>query len=128
MIIDLLTAFAASALALAALGLYGTLSYAVARRTREIGIRVALGSPIGLVRRLIVRQGLALSVFGLLLGVAISLVLGRLLESQLFAIEATDPLTLASVAFLLLGVAIVACWIPASRAARIDPITALRAE
>jgi putative ABC transport system permease protein len=128
MIIDLLTAFAASALALAALGLYGTVSFAVARRTREIAIRVALGSPMGLVRRLIVGQGLALSVCGLLVGVVMSLVLGRLLESQLFEIEATDPPSLTSIAFLLLGVAIAACWIPASRAARIDPIAALRAE
>jgi putative ABC transport system permease protein len=128
MIVDLLTAFAASALALAALGIYGTLSYAVARRTREIGIRVALGSPIERVRRLVVGQGLTLSVCGLFAGVAISLALGRLVEAQLFAIKATDPLSLMSVAVLLLGVAIVSCWIPASRAARIDPIIALRSE
>lgn len=128
MIVDLLTAFAASALALAALGLYGTLSYAVARRTREIGIRVALGSPIGRVHRLVVGQGLALSVCGLLSGVAISLALGRLVEAQLFEVKATDPLSLTSVAVLLLGVAIVSCWIPASRAARIDPIIALKSE
>ncbi len=128
MIIDLLTAFAASAMALAALGLYGTLSYSVARRTKEIGIRVALGAPIGRVRRLVIRQGLVLSVFGLLVGIATSLAAGRLLESQLFEIKANDPLNLLSVAVLLLGVASVSCWIPASRAARIDPIVALRAE
>jgi predicted permease len=128
MIIDLLTAFAASALGLAALGLYGTLSYSVARRTREIGIRVALGAPVGRVHRLVMGQGLALSAFGLLTGIAISLAMGRLLEAQLFAIKATDPLNLASVAVVLIGVAIVACWVPASRAARIDPISALRAE
>ncbi len=128
MIADLLTAFAGSALALAALGIYGTLSYSVARRTREIGVRVALGSPTGQVRRLVMGQGLALSICGLLVGVTISLALGRLLDAQLFAVQATDPLSLAEVAVLLFGIAIVACWFPASRAARIDPIIALKSE
>jgi putative ABC transport system permease protein len=128
MIADLLTAFAASALALAALGLYGTLSYAVARRTREIGIRVALGSPIGRVRRLVMGQGLALSAYGLLTGIAISLAMGRILESQLFAVTASDPLSLTEVALLLLGFAIASCWLPAARAARIDPMIALKCE
>ncbi len=128
MVVSLLVAFAAAALALAALGLYGTLSYAVARRAREFGIRVALGEPVGRVRRLVIRQGLELSALGLLSGGAISLVLGRLLEGQLFAVKATDPLSLTVVALVLLGVALVSCWIPASRAARIDPIMALRAE
>jgi putative ABC transport system permease protein len=128
MIKDLLTAFAASALGLAALGLYGTLSYTVARRTREIGIRIALGSPVGRVLRLVVRQGLALSICGLLAGVAISLVLGRFVEAQLFSVKASDPFSLVDVTALLAGVAIVSCWIPASRAARIDPISALKSE
>jgi putative ABC transport system permease protein len=128
MIADLLTAFAGSALALAALGLYGTLSYTVARRTREIGIRVALGSPIGTVRRLVMGQGLALSVYGLLSGLAISLGIGQILESQLFAVKADDPQSLIEVALLLLGFAIASCWLPAVRAARIDPIIALKSE
>jgi putative ABC transport system permease protein len=110
------------------LGLYGTLSYSVARRTKEIGIRVALGAPLGRVRRLVIGQGLAMSGFGLIIGMAISLAIGRLIEGQLFDIKATDPSNLMSVAVMLIGVAIVACWLPASRAARIDPISALKAE
>ena len=128
MIADLLMVFAGSALALAALGLFGTLSYSVARRTREIGIRVALGSPVTLVVSLVLRQGIALSIAGLLVGLALSLSLGRFLGSQLFAIEASDPLSLISVAFLLLGVAVAACWLPARKAANIDPMIALRSE
>jgi predicted permease len=127
-ILCLLGAFAVAALALAALGLYGTLSYAVARRTREIGIRVALGEPLRRVRRLIVGQGLLLSTIGIAVGCPISLALGRLLETQLYEVKATDPWVLASVSLLLFAVAILSCWIPANRASRIEPITALRAE
>jgi putative ABC transport system permease protein len=128
MIADLVTAFAASALALAVLGIYGTLSYTVARRTREIGIRVALGSPLGRVRSLVIRQGIALSFYGLLVGIIITLASGRILETELYAVTANDPLNLTEVALLLLGLAIASCWFPAARAARIDPIIALKSE
>jgi putative ABC transport system permease protein len=127
-VVDLLGAFAAAALGLAALGLYGTLSYSVARRSREIGIRVALGEPLRRVHRLVVGQGLFLSALGILMGCTISLALSRLLESQLYEVKATDPRTLVGVSLLLLLVAILSCWIPARRAARIEPITALRME
>jgi ABC-type antimicrobial peptide transport system permease subunit len=87
-----------------------------------------LGSPIGTVRRLVMGQGLALSVYGLLSGLAISLGIGQILESQLFAVKADDPQSLIEVALLLLGFAIASCWLPAVRAARIDPIIALKSE
>jgi putative ABC transport system permease protein len=127
-IVSLLAGFAAAALALAALGLYGTLSYSVARRTREIGIRVALGAPMGGIRRLVVGQGLVLSGVGILLGSSISVGLGRLLESQLYGVSSTDPMTLCGVSLLLFFVGAASCLIPANHAARIEPITALRME
>jgi putative ABC transport system permease protein len=127
-IVSLLGAFAAAALALAALGLYGTLSYTVARRSREIGIRVALGEPLRQVRNLVVRQGLSLTALGAAAGCAASFALNRFLAGHVFGVKAADPAALASVAFLLLLVALVSCWIPAHRASRIDPITALRME
>jgi len=120
--------FAGVGLFLAALGLYGALTYQVTRRTREIGIRIALGAQIGNVMRSILRQGLTLVILGGVLGSAAALATGRLLRAYLFGVSSTDPLTFVAVALLLAGVALFACWLPARRAARIDPMVALRYE
>ncbi len=127
-IFELLGAFAATALGLSALGIYGALSYTVTRRSREIGIRVALGQPLGRVRRMILAEGLMLSAGGILAGWGASAMLSHLLESQLYQVKATDPWTLAAVALLLSLVAAASCWIPAGRATRIEPAVALRME
>ena len=122
----LLTIFAAAALALATIGIYGVISFAVAQRTREIGIRVALGADRGAVLRLVVGQGAAVAVVGLVLGLAASLVATRVLRALLFDVTPTDPPTLITVVALLALAALVACWIPARRAARLQPAAALR--
>jgi putative ABC transport system permease protein len=119
---------AAMALALAAVGLYGLVSYTVAQRTREIGVRVALGAMPGQVIRLIVGRGLRLVGAGLALGLAGSIAAARALSSFLFGVSATDPVTIASVALLLLGVAALASYLPARRALGVDPVAALRAD
>ncbi len=124
----LVAGFAAAALLLAALGIYGVISFGVAQRTREIGIRMALGADRASVRRLVVSEGMALAAGGLGLGVAAGLALSRLLRSVLFEIPVGDPATLAAVAALLAGVALVACSIPAARASNLDPQAALRAD
>jgi putative ABC transport system permease protein len=123
-----LSLFAGVGLFLAAFGLYGVLAYGVARRTREIGIRMALGARVGDVTRLILRQGLMLVILGGVLGIAVALVTSRILHAYLFGVRSIDPLTILSVALLLGGVALFACWLPARRAARIDPMEALRYE
>ena len=120
--------FGGLALALACIGLYGLLSYEVSRRTREIGIRMALGAQPNDVLRMIVRQGIALAAAGALFGVAAALSVTRYLKSFLFDVHANDPLTIIAVAALLAVVALAACWIPARRATRVDPIVALRYE
>ncbi len=120
--------FSGLALLLAALGLYGVLAYAVAQRTREIGIRLALGAAPGNVFRLIVRRGMGMVATGLALGLLATLALTRLLASFLFGVGANDPATLGSVALTLAAVAFLACWLPARRAMRIEPIAALREE
>ena len=124
----LLGAFAGIALLLASVGIYGVLSYLVAQRTRELGIRVALGASGGQVLALVMRRGLALTATGVLAGVLAALAATRLLASLLFGVGAADPLTFVVVSLTLLGVAALACWLPARRAARVDPVVALRAE
>lgn len=124
----LLGLFAAVAMILAAIGIHGVLSYVVARRTSEIGLRMALGASRGRVLRTIMAQGARLAFFGLLLGIVGALFAGRLLESQLYGVAPTDPLTFAAVAAGVLGVALLSCWLPARRATTIDPMTALREE
>ena len=124
----LVTVFALSAVVLAAVGLYGLISYSVAQRTREIGIRVALGARPGQVMRPVVREGMTLALIGVGLGLAGALATTKLLSSYLFGIGATDPLTFVAVAVLLLLVALAASYLPSRRALRVDPLTALRAE
>jgi predicted permease len=124
----LLGLFASVALVMACLGLYGLMAYAVAQRTRELGLRMALGAPQRSVLGLVVRQGLSLTLVGSAIGVAGSLGLARVIESQLYATRATDPLTLGAVVVLLTVVTLLATLVPARRATRIDPVTALRAE
>jgi ABC-type antimicrobial peptide transport system permease subunit len=123
-----LGAFAAVALLLAMVGVHGVLSYTVAQRNREIGIRMALGADRQSVGRLIVGQGARLALFGLGLGVLGSLGVSRLLSALLFGVTPGDPATLASVALALGGVALLASWLPARRAARVDPMVVLREE
>jgi putative ABC transport system permease protein len=124
----LLGAFAGVALALAALGIYGVLAFAVAGRIPELGLRMALGARRTDVLGLILRQGLTVIAVGLGLGLAASLALGRLLSRWLFEIHAADPLTLTLACVPLAAVALLACWLPARRAARVDPMVALRWE
>jgi putative ABC transport system permease protein len=124
----LITTFATLALALAAVGLFGVIAYSVAQRTREIGIRRALGAADGRVVGMVLKQGMALASAGVVLGTGGALLLSRFLETLLFGIEATDAVTFAGVATVLATVALAACYLPARRAARIDPLVALRYE
>jgi putative ABC transport system permease protein len=122
----LIGAFASAALALVVVGVFGIVSYASAMRNNEIGIRMAVGARAGHVQAMVLRQALALVLLGIGLGLAASAGLTRFIASLLYGIEATDPLTYASVAILLCGAALLASWIPARRAARVDPTEALR--
>jgi predicted permease len=120
--------FAGLGLLLAGVGVYGVVSYSAAQRTNEIGIRIALGARGGDVVRLILKHGLALASAGVAIGLAASLALTRLMKGMLFGVSASDPLTFAVIALLLVAVALLACWIPARRAAKVDPMIALRRE
>jgi putative ABC transport system permease protein len=125
---QLIVVFAVTAMLLAALGLYGLMSDLVAQRTKEIGIRVALGAQAADVLKLVIGQGMAVALTGLVLGLGAAFAVTRLIKSLLFGVSATDPVTFSVIALLLLCVAFVACFVPARRAAKVDPITALRHE
>ena len=122
----LMAIFAGIALALAMIGIYGVISYSVARRTREIGLRMALGAGRHEVVRMVVGRGMLLVTFGILLGAVAALALTRTMTTLVYDVSSTDPLTFAAAAGLLIAIAIVACFIPATRASRIDPMVALR--
>ena len=120
--------FALLGLLLSAIGIYGVLAYSVARRTREIGVRMALGAERHNVVRLIVGQGLVLTLIGASGGILIAFAVTRVLQRFLYGISSNDPLTFAGVALLLMSIALLACYIPARRATKVDPLTALRHE
>jgi ABC-type antimicrobial peptide transport system permease subunit len=120
--------FSTLALALAAVGIYGVLAYSTQQRMREIGVRIALGAKTGDVLRMVLAQGLKLAVCGIGMGLLGALGLSRLIGGLLYGVKAWDPLTYAGVALLLVLVTLIACWLPARRAAKTDPLTALRNE
>jgi putative ABC transport system permease protein len=127
-VLMLVGAFGVLALVMAAVGVYGVMALVVSERTTEMGIRLALGAQPSQVLAVIVRQGLALAGIGIVVGVATSLLAAPLLATQLFSIRPADPATLVFVPALLLLIAAAACYVPARRAMRIDPVNALRAE
>jgi putative ABC transport system permease protein len=124
----LLAGFAALAVILAAVGIYGVLSYTVGQRTREIGVRMALGARRGDVLRMVLGSGLRLTLLGVVVGAVGAAVAGRALGRLLYGITPTDPVTFGAVALLLTVIATIACYLPARRATRVDPMVALRAE
>jgi putative ABC transport system permease protein len=124
---SLLTGFSIVALLMAAVGIYGLIQYSIATRTQEIGLRMAIGARAGDIFRMIIGEGLMLSVTGVALGLVGAWWLARAGSSLLFGVTASDPLTLTAVSLLLMAVAIAACYFPARRAMKVDPIRALRA-
>jgi putative ABC transport system permease protein len=127
-IIQLLALFSGIALVIAMVGIYGVISYSVSRRTTEIGIRMALGANVTDVLRLVLGQGARLVGLGLLLGLGGSIAAGHAIESMLYRTTVWDPVTLVLVVGILAGTALLACWLPARRATKVDPMVALRAE
>ena len=122
----LMTVFALSALALAAIGIYGVMAYAVQQRTREIGVRLALGAEPGAIRTMVVLQGMRLTLIGVIIGVGTAYELSHYMKSMLFGVEVRDPLVFVGVPLLLVFIALLAVWIPAGRASKVDPLGALR--
>jgi putative ABC transport system permease protein len=126
--LGLVQGFAAVALALALIGIYGVLSYTVSQRVPEIGVRMALGAGRGQIVRMTLASGVRLSLIGIAAGVAVSMATSRILDGLLFGVEGTDVVTYASVIVLMLVAALAACAVPAIRAARVNPLSAVRAE
>jgi len=124
----LMTVFGGAALFLAAIGIYGLMAYTVQQRTQEIGIRLALGAGTGHVRKMVVFQGMRLALVGVVIGIGAALGLTRLIATFLFGVRDKDPVVFTSVAVLLSLVSLLAVWVPARRATRIDPVIALRCE
>jgi putative ABC transport system permease protein len=125
---SLITLFAGIATLLAAAGIYSVISYSVSRRTQEIGIRMALGAQRVDVTAMVLRHGLAVVAAGVVIGLVVTFAITNLIRSQLYQVSATDPVTYVAVCVLLLLVAVLACYVPARRASRVDPMTALRHE
>ena len=125
---NLTAGFGVLALILASIGIYGIMAYAVSRRTNEIGIRMALGAQPRLVLRMVLREASWLAAIGVFAGLCAALAMGRLIASMLYGLKSWDPATFAASAALLIGVAVAASWIPARRAAGMDPMRALRHE
>jgi predicted permease len=124
----LLTIFGASALLMAAIGIYGVMAYSVQQRTQEIGIRIALGAASNTVRNMVIRQGMGVALLGVAIGLTAAYGLTRVIATFLFGVTARDPVVFVSVPLLLSGVALLGVWLPARRAARVDPVVALRME
>ncbi|HWF85693.1 MAG TPA: FtsX-like permease family protein [Vicinamibacterales bacterium] len=124
----LMTVFGGAALLLAAIGIYGLMAYSVALRTQEVGIRLALGAGGSAVRRMVMLQGMRLALVGVVIGLASAYALTRFIASFLFGVKVLDPLVFAAIPVLLTGVALLAVWVPAQRASRVDPVIALRTQ